>query len=1253
MLKEAHISSVSRVYAETREQGKLEVEARFGAWDTDNTFTPDVGYRRYDRLLTYLQGLKSEYKVEELEDYNYRGGLRKTEVRVPGGSPAEIWMKKESANPHIDLKEYGVRLAFNTESTPTVDEVNALRKAVAGNHRTKKRHSFTIDNAVKIDMTKVDERTKDPKTKEDRVRSGYEVEIELLGEDYTTVWDKWIVEIWRILRDSNRLYTQSEKASLYRYINNLLKKPGPTLDTASIFKKIRTLRHGDLVWGGIVQKGEMFGVAPKLDGIRKMLVFSNMGIWLIGESADEVNYVGPHQDQKMSGYVLDVELIPPDKQRDGAKKNVQYTVVVVDVVYSSTDPTPQSRTFVERLTKIKPLTDAFKDNPTILIEVQEFHGFVDMDGFVANCTALLNRDSTHKYMSDGLVFIPFSTLYIGDCSNPNIPFTKRRLTNCLETCKWKKPKLLTIDFYIYWIVDNAEKKIELRSHQRDSPAGRVFYGTDLFPYHGEVDSEHELTKNAESGTIFEYSWDKKARRFIPVRARLDKRFANSYDVAIDNWKLIHRPITSKVLRGESFILLDNAIRRMKKLLYKSPSVGYTRKGREFVQTYSDPGTLMVIGPNPSDSIYWRYYRKFALDGSPSLELTSLLDRLQIRNKLTASREPVDVIAIVESMAPYWESESILQSLVNTIADMSKEKTKIIFMTMDGNSVFHMFGRPDKAVTSSEIEFDKGKVKLTLDRQQRKLKVSAAKRTKESYLVILNELTHRLRPYGFVTKEIHDAAKENFLTNKEKVLAKTVTFGILERSQMATPPDLGAPITPSGLPPVALPSQLLTAQSFIPTTPRALGQQAIARPTTPRVIAPQIQAVAPSDVEQLVQTLAKFNVSDKPPALANVGSGAPITQPLIPTTPPRATAPSPAFPPPLTTPFPPPIIPTGPTFPTFPPPLASPFPPTTSPTKIFSSALPFLPVSYISDSQPARGDDVAERLAYTYPFSSDSNITLKDDEGDKMFTNTHEIYRIATIGDGSCFFHSVLKGISPSYQENNNYGHRHHMTEKLRLALAEALSLTIDPADPNYDPNNPKRTYYDVIGCGNIINLRVQQGEMLLALEGELAKISDAHPDLKVPLEGVIQYIDKEGDIMALRQYLPRLANYLSNRGVKFDKSHFTGSGALYELDYSKEGIRRLLNSDEVVGDEIYCFTSKVLGVEIMVVSGTTAGLRMYQSTLGKPPAFNRVIVIMGNSSHFEVVARRLTLNTNGATRDLFQTIFSPDDPFIVNLLATP
>ena len=77
-----------------------------------------------------------------------------------------------------------------------------------------------------------------------------------------------------------------------------------------------------------------------------------------------------------------------------------------------------------------------------------------------------------------------------------------------------------------------------------------------------------------------------------------------------------------------------------------------------------------------------------------------------------------------------------------------------------------------------------------------------------------------------------------------------------------------------------------------------------------------------------------------------------------------------------------------------------------------------------------------------------------------------LVRIATIGDGSCFIHAVLKGFFREYQENNNARFRFELAMKMRRDLGIALGLN--------NPKYPDHTYWETANKGSFPRLLMQE-----------------------------------------------------------------------------------------------------------------------------------------------------------------------------------
>ena len=98
-----------------------------------------------------------------------------------------------------------------------------------------------------------------------------------------------------------------------------------------------------------------------------------------------------------------------------------------------------------------------------------------------------------------------------------------------------------------------------------------------------------------------------------------------------------------------------------------------------------------------------------------------------------------------------------------------------------------------------------------------------------------------------------------------------------------------------------------------------------------------------------------------------------------------------------------------------------------------------------------------------------------------------------------------------------------------------------------------------------------------------------------------------------------------------------GDGEEAFLDYSLYGLQRFFNSYFWIGDESYNFISDAFNIDIFVMRINTKDVISHIHT--KVPDKKRdAIVIVSNDAHYETLALK--------TKNGFQTVFPPDDPFI-------
>lgn len=125
-------------------------------------------------------------------------------------------------------------------------------------------------------------------------------------------------------------------------------------------------------------------------------------------------------------------------------------------------------------------------------------------------------------------------------------------------------------------------------------------------------------------------------------------------------------------------------------------------------------------------------------------------------------------------------------------------------------------------------------------------------------------------------------------------------------------------------------------------------------------------------------------------------------------------------------------------------------PTLTKFQIEQNQLPWLAVSYTEKNG---------RIVQGPAFNDDTYAPLTCKWYD-------DLVRIATIGDGSCFIHSVLKAFYREYQENNNAKFRLDLAARVRRDLAFVLGLE--------NPQYPGHTYWETSAKGAFPRMVMQQ-----------------------------------------------------------------------------------------------------------------------------------------------------------------------------------
>ncbi len=305
--------------------------------------------------------------------------------------------------------------------------------------------------------------------------------------------------------------------------------------------------------------------------------------------------------------------------------------------------------------------------------------------------------------------------------NDGLIYTPQQIAPNQPVFKWKFPEKMSIDFRVIQAgQDGAKYKYYLCVYTPRDQKGETIFDTE----HGSAIylSDTEL----ENKTIYEFMYDKTAKKFVLHRPRPDKDRPNFVNVAIDVFKDMVRPFESYKLLELfkpmfKFRKYHNQIKREiiqhfcgnKTVL----DLGIGRGGD--IDKYKQAGAKKVFGVEPNATNYGELLERFpeyvktGKDTFMELIKTDAQDTAQIVEKVGVEcTEGVDVVASFFSLSFFFfpDKPDDLQKLVQTISQNLKEGGHFIGTTIDGDRTKALLnGLPDKT-----FNFGDGSIKLNAD-----------------------------------------------------------------------------------------------------------------------------------------------------------------------------------------------------------------------------------------------------------------------------------------------------------------------------------------------------------------------------------------------------------------------------------------------------------------------------------------------------------------------------------------------------------
>ena len=856
---------------------------------------------------------------------------------------------------------------------------------------------------------------------------------------------------------------------------------------------------------------------------------------------------------------------------------------------------------------------------------KEFKQIVTVDDFYIATNNLLDQVGKTVYKIDGLVFTPEYAPYMP--GSENIDLEKRTLVSYPDVCKWKPD--ITIDFYVLEVGTNgmklgaSDKVPDLTKGSGSRSVIVPFVGDRYNPFDPtQVDMQGELSKNAKVGQIIEFSWsdrtdsappslqsssqvqaqvisddkdkistEKKVKgRLVPVRLRPDREWPNRLDVALDDWRLIHDPITEDTIRGQDLTLLKKYHNKIKKGLFREAALRFTprsdqaprnvkgKKSKNVSREYSrdviprpvSEAILLDIGSGlGADVSKWSSFKRVLAvepDKNKIFELTRRVRANGMQDKVTilqANGEDfvkiedalrnigkAHVISLMLSMSFFWESREKVDGLLETMRRCLRPDGIIIFLTINGDNVEQMFNplttglRQNGLIlgtvaTISDISEEQGFNPIGAEYLSPKeirvmLKKTIMGDQQDEFLVKIEDVLEGMPNHHL--KYMYNAEDEMMMSNNERTLTSLYSYGLIEKKVMSDLFRSGV----SGVSQqtgVIVPGQISQQTGVI--VPGQFPQQTgVIVPQQRGVILPgqisqqsnvilpgqepsQFEGVTEED-QDLLRDIQRLGIEGEGEVFGNIEKKETVGEAVIVNTGAPQIFPRGAqqfFPNTGTsTQYVPESGPTG-TGTQYVPvaqPLARPL---TQPSGQFIAqpvrqeslkfaepgtqqrnipVLSSVPILGLNLTGLARVGDIslpsftgfsrktqrAPLIEITIP--RDQNTRAQGDgdylpiEND-LYQGSNDLVRIGALGGGDCFFHCLMQGMYPTYQQTPAYGRRVEMARKLRNELAVQM-FAFNPFynDPDPEkmgveqllegvPNRPL-TYYETAGKGILVEL---------------------------------------------------------------------------------------------------------------------------------------------------------------------------------------
>lgn len=522
--------------------------------------------------------------------------------------------------------------------------------------------------------------------------------------------------------------------------------------------QVRELTARDFIDGSLFDNEAGYVATPKADGVRKLLFFYERGVYTIelrrrGEFNIEFVCTTPGlvptaiiDSEKIEDRFLCFDLIYFEKRVE--EEDYLRRLKMLDTFFRQISPLLRSLPVKIEKKMVMVLYTKTPDSPT--------------QNFFDKVNALLSTPI--DYPVDGIIFtpirVPFDRLRISE--NPDLRLYP-------ESCKWKFPEMLSIDF-VY-------RDRKLYSRVRDE---LIPFEAPSFSFEKNVD--FDSFEDVRDGDIIEVkaSFTSDPIKLIYSRHRPDKFKPNGIVTAKIVWKNMLDPLTVDTISGKNFYLVrkyHNSIKRELLQYTNSGSllldIGSGRGGD--LSKFNNFSKILCIEPNPE---FAEEFRRRLVDYPSLRSKLTLLEVGCCSSDLTKRiisyfgdelKEKKIYISSMLSLSFFWKDRETTNSLIRMIREICSiaPSVEFIYLTVDGKLLKNLFDRKGDYLNLGPAILNRSgnEVNINID--------NSIVTDQTEYFVDVDDIQ---RGCYFSVKKYEVANENDYMSNNEKVFSSVYTYG---------------------------------------------------------------------------------------------------------------------------------------------------------------------------------------------------------------------------------------------------------------------------------------------------------------------------------------------------------------------------------------------------------------------------------------------------------------------------------------------